>query len=92
VIDTIKAVNAAGEVTGTVDREQLRRVQTPQGFRLSTLLAAHGAHPAGDLTDDAGLIERLGRPVQTVPGAESAFKITTPHDLKLAELLAGQCR
>ncbi|MEO9237374.1 MAG: 2-C-methyl-D-erythritol 4-phosphate cytidylyltransferase, partial [Jatrophihabitantaceae bacterium] len=89
VIDTIKRVDAEQRVTGTVDRSELRRVQTPQGFRLAVLLEAHQARPGGDVTDDAGLIEYLGHPVLTVPGDESAFKITTPHDLRLAELLAG---
>jgi 2-C-methyl-D-erythritol 4-phosphate cytidylyltransferase len=65
----------------------LRRIQTPQGFQLAVLRNAHAAGPVGEATDDAALVEALGRSVRTVPGDEAAFKITTPHDLRLAELL-----
>jgi 2-C-methyl-D-erythritol 4-phosphate cytidylyltransferase len=78
-------------VIATPDRSRLRRVQTPQGFRLSVLRAAHAASPRLDTapTDDAGLVEALGHQIRTVPGDDAAFKITTPHDLRLAELLAA---
>ena len=86
VVDTVKEVAASGAVVGTVDRSVLRAVQTPQGFRRAVLVAAHAA--AGDEhTDDAGMVEKLGRPVHTVPGHEAAFKITKPLDLVLAEAL-----
>ncbi|MET8909290.1 2-C-methyl-D-erythritol 4-phosphate cytidylyltransferase [Micromonospora sp. NPDC004551] len=89
VVDTVKEVDAGERVLGTVDRAALRAVQTPQGFRRSVLTAAHEA--AGDaLTDDAGLVEKMGVPVICVPGSELALKITRPFDLALAEhLLAG---
>ncbi|MFC4146673.1 2-C-methyl-D-erythritol 4-phosphate cytidylyltransferase [Micromonospora mangrovi] len=86
VVDTIKEVDVAERVLGTVDRSALRAVQTPQGFRRSVLAAAHAA--AGDpLTDDAGLVEKQGVPVFCVPGSELALKITRPFDLALAEHL-----
>ena len=85
VIDTIKEV-AAGTVVGTVDRSVLRAVQTPQGFRRAVLAAAHAA-AADEHTDDAGLVEKLGVAVGTVPGHEAAFKITRPVDLVFAEAL-----
>ncbi|MFG1675611.1 2-C-methyl-D-erythritol 4-phosphate cytidylyltransferase [Micromonospora sp. NPDC049282] len=86
VVDTIKEVDAAERVLGTVDRAALRAVQTPQGFRRPVLTAAHRA--AGDpLTDDAGLVEKLGVGVCCVPGSELALKITRPFDLALAEHL-----
>lgn len=91
VVDTIKRVNAAGQVLGTVDRSELRAVQTPQGFVRSVLLAAHRAaedRALTDVTDDAGLAEALGVPVATVAGSELCFKVTTPHDLGLAHALA----
>jgi 2-C-methyl-D-erythritol 4-phosphate cytidylyltransferase len=90
VPDTIRQVDSDGQLIGTVDRGRLRRIQTPQGFRLEVLRAAHAAEPTGAATDDAALVEALGRPVRTVPGAEAAFKITTPHDLRLAELLVAR--
>ena len=84
VVDTVKQVDAAGHVVGTPDRAALRAVQTPQGFAPDVLLAAYDA--AGDVaTDDAGLVERLGRRVATVHGAALAFKITTADDRALAE-------
>src|SRR5690625_2402843 len=87
VIDTIKSVDATERVTGTTDSAMLRAVQTPQGFELETLRAAHGQQPAeGEgATDDAGMVEALGVDVEVVLGAEEALKITTPNDLKRAE-------
>jgi 2-C-methyl-D-erythritol 4-phosphate cytidylyltransferase len=86
VVDTIKQVGAGEVVHGTVDRSVLRSVQTPQGFRHDVLVAAHAS--AGDpLTDDAGLVEKVGVEVTCVPGSDLAMKITRPLDLILAEAL-----
>lgn len=88
VTDTVKIVDADGTVTGTPVRASLRAVQTPQGFDLGLLDRAN--RDAGDATDDAGLVERLGVRVTTVSGDPMAFKITTPLDLVLARaVLAG---
>lgn len=99
VADTVKEVDVAGAVIGTADRSVLRTVQTPQAFRLALLRRAYqqaGYDPdkgwsrvAVVATDDAGLVERLGEPVHTVPGDPLAFKITTAWDLRIAELLAA---
>ncbi len=86
VVDTVKRVDSDGVVLGTVDRSELRAVQTPQGFRRDVLAKAHEA-ALDDHTDDAGLAERIGIPVHTVPGAEAALKITRPFDLAIAHLL-----
>lgn len=88
--DTVKQVDAAGTVLATPDRAALRVVQTPQGFDAVTLSEAYAA--AGDsATDDAGLVEKLGIAVTTVPGHPYAMKITTPFDLAIAEaVLAAQ--
>jgi 2-C-methyl-D-erythritol 4-phosphate cytidylyltransferase len=89
VADTIKQVDRAGRVRGTVDRDVLRAVQTPQGFTVAALRAAYAA--ARDLaTDDAGLVERLGGVVQTVLGDPLAMKITTPFDLRVAQALVKE--
>ena len=86
VADTVKQVDPHGQVLGTVDRDLLRAVQTPQGFTRDLLVAAHaGADPAEPATDDAGLVERMGLPVLVVDGAPEAFKVTRPFDLVLAE-------
>ena len=88
VPDTVKRM--AGElVQATVDRTELCRVQTPQGFRTAVLRAAYAAAPELVATDDAGVVEAYGTKVRAVPGDEAAFKITTPYDLRLAELLVA---
>ncbi|GAA0738112.1 2-C-methyl-D-erythritol 4-phosphate cytidylyltransferase [Dactylosporangium roseum] len=86
VVDTIKQVDNSGIVLTTVDRSALRAVQTPQGFRRDVLVKAHEA-AVDDHTDDAGMAEKLGVEVHTVPGSEAALKITRPFDLAVAELL-----
>ncbi|MBA2552430.1 MAG: 2-C-methyl-D-erythritol 4-phosphate cytidylyltransferase [Geodermatophilaceae bacterium] len=89
VADTLKYVDAAGQVVGTLDRTALAAIQTPQGFRRDILERAHRAAPAV-ATDDAALVEVLGIPVLTVPGDPAGFKITTPYDVVLAEALLGR--
>ncbi len=91
-VDTIKQVDDAGLVVATLVRSNLRMVQTPQGFRRDVLARAHAcARAAGvvDASDDATLLERLGRPVRTVAGDGYAFKVTHPVDLTLLDLLLG---
>ncbi len=85
VTDTIKAVDLGNLVVDTPDRACLRAVQTPQGFLLAPLAAAHARAEAElwEVTDDAGLMERAGHPVIIVPGEEANVKITTPADLDL---------
>lgn len=81
VVDTVKQVAADGRVVATADRAALRVVQTPQGFLREVLLAAHAAH-GSVASDDAGLVERLGRPAYVVAGDPRALKVTTPADLR----------
>ena len=93
VPDTVKQVDACARVMATLDRSDLRLAQTPQGFVRTVLEAAHAAAKAAGghaVTDDAGLVERLGRPVLTVPGADEAFKVTRPLDLLLAEAVLAR--
>jgi len=91
VSDTVKEVDAQGRVLNTPSRDGLRAVQTPQGFRREVLEAAYASSDHGPaVTDDAGLVERLGVPVSTIPGAEEAFKVTRPADLVLAEALLAR--
>jgi len=93
VVDTIKSVDEAGRVIGTLDRSALRAVQTPQGFRRSVLTAAHAAaDPRLPATDDAGLVEALGCTVLVIAGDEEAFKVTRPLDLVLAEAILARRR
>ena len=87
VRDTIRTVDAAGELGELVDRSGLLAMQTPQGFRRNVLTRAHDAARADDATDDAALVEDLGEHVIAVAGDERAFKVTTPFDLALAEAM-----
>jgi 2-C-methyl-D-erythritol 4-phosphate cytidylyltransferase len=84
VADTVKETDAAGVVVGTPDREALRAVQTPQGFRRAVLERAHAG--AGSATDDAGLVERDGGTVVVIDGDPRAMKVTTAHDLAVAQV------
>jgi 2-C-methyl-D-erythritol 4-phosphate cytidylyltransferase len=89
VTDTVKSVDPAGAVHETLDRGKLWAVQTPQVFRRAALQRALEA-PARELaraTDDAWLIERDGGRVIVVRASEQNLKVTTPLDLRVAELL-----
>jgi 2-C-methyl-D-erythritol 4-phosphate cytidylyltransferase len=88
LVDTIKRVNNNGIAIETVDRNQLRRVQTPQGFDRATLDLAY-RNPEVVATDDAGLMDALGIPVVTVAGDERSLKITTMADVQHALSLLG---
>jgi 2-C-methyl-D-erythritol 4-phosphate cytidylyltransferase len=83
LVDTIKRVNNQGIAIETVDRNQLRRVQTPQGFDRATLDLAY-ENPEVVATDDAALMDALGIPVLTVAGDERSLKITTMADVQHA--------
>lgn len=89
VVDTIKRVDAAGRVLGTVDRAELAAMQTPQGFPRSALEHAY-ARAHGEHTDDAALVESVGMPIDVVPGDARAFKVTVPADLHRAEQLVAE--
>ncbi|MET0704833.1 MAG: 2-C-methyl-D-erythritol 4-phosphate cytidylyltransferase [Mycobacterium sp.] len=91
LVDTVKAVDANGVVLGTPERAGLRAVQTPQGFAMTVLQRAYNSAAApGTFTDDASMVENIGGQVQTVDGDPLAFKITTPQDLLLAEVLVDR--
>lgn len=86
--DTIKRMDAAGDIRETVDRSTLSAVQTPQGFPRRHLLDAY-AQATADVTDDAALVIAAGYPVSVIPGEPRAFKVTTAWDLRRAEELAA---
>jgi len=87
--DTVKRVDGYGAVVETIDRTTLRAIQTPQGFRRDVLANAHDTADAEtlDVTDDAALVEAMGLDVLTVEGDPRGFKVTTPWDLAVAEML-----
>jgi len=86
VEDTIKLVEG-DEVSRTLDREKLFRVQTPQGFSYLILKAALDKAKEENFygTDEASLAERIGKKVVVVQGDHKNIKITTLEDLKIAE-------
>jgi 2-C-methyl-D-erythritol 4-phosphate cytidylyltransferase len=91
VRDTIKVVSEEHWVQATPARSTLWEIQTPQAFRKEIILAAHdwGARQAIEVTDDAMLVERIGRPVLLLEGERTNLKITVPEDVLLAEALLG---
>jgi 2-C-methyl-D-erythritol 4-phosphate cytidylyltransferase len=91
VVDTIKRVDERGFVIETPPRQQLRAVQTPQGFTAAALRAGHAAAVDGDsATDDAALAERAGFEVLVVAGDPAAMKVTTAQDVERVERLLEQ--
>ena len=88
VADTVKKVDATGRVVATIDRTDLRVVQTPQAFAFALLLDAHRrAAAAGreDFTDDAALAEWAGQRVSVFEGEAGNVKLTTSDDFARAE-------
>lgn len=91
VADTLVRAGVGENWGEVVARDGLWAVQTPQGFRRELLFRAHEQAQADGhaATDDAGLIARQGGAVRLVPGDARLFKVTTPGDLHLANILAA---
>jgi 2-C-methyl-D-erythritol 4-phosphate cytidylyltransferase/2-C-methyl-D-erythritol 2,4-cyclodiphosphate synthase len=88
VTDTIKAVDADGQVIETLERTFLRTIQTPQVFPFTPLLEAHRKAIAArqeNFSDDAALAEWAGMRVDTFEGDRANIKMTTPEDFARAE-------
>ena len=93
VKDTIKVVRG-GVVAATPDRSALQAVQTPQVFDLDLLKGAltKAELDGAEITDDCSAVERMGMSVRMVEGDERNIKITTPMDLKIAQLLLEEMK
>ena len=89
--DTVKMVGSDGLVVRTLSRDELWAVQTPQVFRRDLLAEAHRT-VVDAVTDDAAMVERMGRPVRVFPGSPANLKVTRPTDLLVAEALLGAAR
>lgn len=89
VTDTVKEAGGDGTVVATLDRSRLWAVQTPQAFRRSALERALDVDDAvlAQATDDAWLVERSGGSVRVVRSTPANFKVTTPHDLRVAGMM-----
>lgn len=87
VTDTIKTISQ-DEITGTLDRNKLRRALTPQAFRIDVLRKAFELEdPSADVTDECYLVEKLGHPIALVEGSARNFKITNADDIEFARIL-----
>lgn len=93
VKDTIKVVRG-GIVAATPDRSALQAVQTPQVFDLDLLKGAltKAQRDGAEITDDCSAVERLGMSVRMVEGDERNIKVTTPMDLKIAQMLLEEMK
>src|SRR4029077_197897 len=85
VSSTLKRSRPDGTIEATVSREGLWAAQTPQVFRRELLLDAYAKQGSLQPTDEAQLVEQLGRPVTLVEGSALNFKITSYEDFRLAE-------
>jgi len=90
VTDTLKRITETGDIVETISREDVVRIQTPQGFPRAMIDAAHAraAEERITATDDAALCEKFGMKVVVVPGSERAMKITDESDFVRAEALS----
>lgn len=87
VVETIRRVESDGQ-SETVPRDCYKLVQTPQVFTVDLLKQAYRQVYVPRFTDDASVVEALGHPVYLVKGNRENIKLTTPFDLRVAEVLA----
>jgi 2-C-methyl-D-erythritol 4-phosphate cytidylyltransferase len=92
VVETLRHVESEefhSSLSKTVPRSDYRLVQTPQTFDIQLLKAANQQPYNDNFTDDASVVESYGYPITLVEGNRENIKITTPYDLKIAEVLIG---
>ena len=87
VVETVRHLMEEG--SETVPRDQYKLVQTPQVFDVTLLRRAYQQTYTDFFTDDASVVEALGEKVHLVEGNRENIKLTTPFDLKLAEVLCS---
>ena len=85
VVETVRQLD--NEQSKTVPRDNYRLVQTPQTFDIQLLKAANRQPYNDGFTDDASVVESYGHAITLVEGNRENIKITTPYDLKIAEVL-----
>lgn len=91
VVDTIKEVSQDGIVQNTLNRSMLKAVQTPQAFEYELIRDCYIRAITEEevFTDDASIVEYYGHKVNTIEGLARNMKITTPLDLRIAEIFAS---
>lgn len=87
LVDSIRRVDE--KVNRALNRADYRLVQTPQVFDIALLKTAYQQSFSDTFTDDASVIEAMGHSVTLFEGNSENFKITTPFDLKVAEMMVG---
>jgi len=89
--DTIKIVKDK-KIEKTLDRKDLRKIQTPQTFKYEILENAYSTVNLKDkkITDESYIVESAGYDVYTIEGREKNIKITTEFDLKFAKFLLNK--
>lgn len=88
VVETLRHIGDAGN-SNTVPRSEYVLVQTPQTFSIQLLKRAYGQEYCDGFTDDASVVESLGRKITLVEGNRENIKITTPFDLAVAEAIVN---
>ncbi len=88
VVETVRHITSVG--SETVPRNEYKLVQTPQVFRSNLLKHAYNQSYSSLFTDDASVVEALGEKISLVEGNRENIKLTTPFDLKMAELLCQE--
>ena len=95
VVETVRKITQkepsllCNSTSVTVPRDEYRLVQTPQCFDIQLLKAANGQPYNDGFTDDASVVEAFGFDITLVEGNRENIKITTPYDLKIAEVLTA---
>jgi 2-C-methyl-D-erythritol 4-phosphate cytidylyltransferase len=87
--DSVRLVEEEGR-SKPIDRSRIKLVQTPQTFRGDILLGAYMTVQKDDFTDEATVVEIAGHEIRLIEGEETNMKITTPADMKIAEVLLGR--
>lgn len=87
ITDTVKRTDMDAKIIGTIDRNQLFTVQTPQFFHYETLVQAYSNLDVSTLTDDAMIMEAAGHSTVIIKGDPVNFKVTNPEDFKKAEAM-----
>lgn len=87
--DTLKKVSNSGYIEKTIERDSIWLIQTPQAFQYELILKAHKIARQDEYTgtDDALLVERIGKDIKVIPGSKCNIKITTKKDLKFAKAM-----
>jgi 2-C-methyl-D-erythritol 4-phosphate cytidylyltransferase len=86
VVETVRQI-FSNNSSRTVPRDEYRLVQTPQTFDIQLLKAANRQPYNDGFTDDASVVESYGHDITLVEGNRENIKITTPYDMKIAEVL-----